>query len=471
MVRNSIKKRIFPQIILYYLFTVIIFYSPLDLSSGYAQEGGNTSIDTVLQNYNIEELLKIKEYLENYREKLIQEQVLEQQKGIEVSKDFLQKSRIDIENQDQILIRIAEYYIEEESDLYAARVEAYNQEYDKYEQQLQDYQDGKLKVEPLAPTFPRRNYNRAITIYDIILTEFPESELIDDALYNKAYLLGDMGEEIAAQEVYQALIDKYPESDYVPEAYMHLAEFYFQPKLGQGREETIRNLNKAAQLYKNVLKFKESDRYTDALYKLGWSYYRLAGADPKHYSDAILYFTLVVQDIEKFQELDPEGKYIKANIKPEALQYIAACFVDTAYTEDGVNKANNYIGNLGKPDFGVDILKGMGDLYARIVEYDNSIRAYNTLLEVYPDYAYAPLIQKKIGDVYAEDQEIQSAYNAREQLYNRYNPKTQWYANIELSDMDERIIILDQATNYSEEALRSNLIFQLNQSQQPCHHR
>ena len=466
MVIISTKKRIFPQIFLFFLFTVIGLYSPFNLESGYAQESGGTRIDSVLQNYNIEELLKVKEYLENYRESLIQEQNLEQQKGIEVSKDFLQKSRIDIENQDQILIRIAEYYIEEESDLYATRVETYNQAYDEYEKRLQDYQDGKLEVEPLAPTFPRRNYDKAITIYDVILTEFPESELVDDALYNKAYLMGDMGEEIAAQEVYQELIDKYPESDYVPEAYMHMAEFYFQPKLGQGREETIRNLNKAAQLYKNVLKFKESERYTDALYKLGWSYYRLAGADPKHYSESILYFTLVVQDIEKFQEIDPEGKYIKANIKPEALQYIAACFVDTSYTEDGVKKANNYIGNLGKPAFGVDIFQDMGDLYARIVEYNNSIRAYNTLLGVYPNYSYAPLIQKKIGDVYAEDQEIQSAYNAREQLYNRYNPKTQWYANIELSDLDERIFILDQATNYSEEALRSNLIFQLNQAQE-----
>lgn len=466
MVITSTKKRLFPQIFIIFAVIAVILFTPCTIKTTYAQENDVAQIDTVLLKYNIEELLKIKEYLENYREKLIQEQALEQQKGIEVSKEFLQKTRIDIENQDQILIRIAEYYIEEESDFYGLRVEEYNRKYDEYEKQLQDFQDGKLKAEPLAPTFPRRNYDKAITIYDIILTTFPESDLIDDALYNKAYLLGEMDEEIASQEVYQELIDKYPESKYVPEAFMHLAEYYFQPKLGQDREETIRNLNKAAQLYKNVLKFKESERYTDALYKLGWSYYRLAGSDPEFYSDAILYFTLVVQDIEKFQELDPEGKFVKANIKPEALQYIAACFVDTSYTDDGVNKASNYIENLGKPKFGINILESMGDLYARIVQYDEGIRAYTTLLVVYPDYAYAPLIQKKISDVYLEDQEFEAAYNSREKLYNEYNPKSSWYANIELSEMEDRILILDEATKYTEEALRSNLIYQLNKPKQ-----
>ncbi len=453
---------IFPQISLKFIPLVIMGIFLLTPLSVFAQRMELQVLDTVLQKYNIEDLLKIKDYLENFREKLIQEQTAEQQKGIEISKEFLEKSRTDVANQDRILVRIAEYYIEQEADQYELAVEAYNQDYDDYEKKLTDFQAGKLKVEPVAPQFPRRNYEKAIAIYDIILINFPESDLADDGLYNKAFLLGEMGEEIAAQEVYQELIDKYPESNYVPEAYMSMAEHFFQPRLGQGREETIRNLNKAAQLYKNVMKFKESSRYTDALYKLGWTYYRLAGANPRSYNDAVLYFTLVVQDIEKHKDIDPEGRLVKANIKPEALQYIAACFVDTSYTLTGVAKARNYIETLGKPSFGVDIMADMGDLYARIVDYNNAIVAYTALLEMYPDYAYAPLIQKKIADVFIEDQKTPQAYTARASLYENYNPKTEWYSRIELSDLKDRILILDQATNYTEEALRSNLISQLN---------
>lgn len=457
----------FPQISFSFFLTGIIFYFSFSACQLlFAQEVNVTTMDTVLKKFNIEELLKLKEYLENYREKLIQEQSLEQQRGIEISQEFLQKTRMDIANQDQILIRIAEYYIQEEEDNYQFAVEAYNTNYDRYEQELQEFQEGKRKVEPQAPKFPRKNHEKAISIYDIILVNFPESDLADDAVYNKAFLLREMGEEEASQKTYQELIDKYPESSYVPEAYMHMAEFYFQPKLGQDREETIRNLNKAAQLYKNILKYKESTRYTDALYKLGWTYYRLAGADPQYYNDAILYFTLTVQDIEKFEKIDREGRLVKANIKPEALQYLAACFVDTSYTRDGVRKAETYIEGLGKPSFGVDILANMGDLYARIVDHINSIRAYNTLLQMYPDYAYAPLIQKKVADVYLEDQKFNDAYAARENLYEKYNPKTEWYSKIELSDLEDRVLILDQATNFSEQALRTNLIYQLGKAQE-----
>ena len=183
-------------------------------------------------------------------------------------------------------------------------------------------------------------------------------------------------------------------------------------------------MNKAAQLYRNVLSFRDSPRYDEALYKLGWSYYRLAAADPQHYQDAILYFTMVVRDVEKFKDLDPDGKYVKANIKPEALQYIAASFVDSSYTRDGVGKARMFLNQLGNPSFGIDIFANMGDLYARIVDYPKSIYAYETLLNVYPDYEFAPRIHKKIADVYLEGQQFEKAYEERDQLFRNYNPKS-----------------------------------------------
>ena len=462
-IRRKIFEK-FPQLMKIFLYSLVtLFIIP---TAGYSQRNESLQLpDSVLKKFNIEDLVKIKKLLERERERLMNEQQQEQQRGIELSKDFLSQTRAENENQDMILIRVAEYYIDEASRNYDDEVAAYNRAYEEYEKKLAEFEAGNLKVEPVAPQFPRRNYEKAIGLYDLILTNFSESELADDALYNKAYLLGEMAEEEASKEVYQELIDKYPESEYIPEAYMHLAEFYFQPKLGQDREETIRNLNKAAQLYKNVLKFKDSPRYADALYKLGWTYYRLAAADPNYFNDAIIYFTFVVQDIEKFQQLDPEGKFVKANIKPEALQYIAASFVDTSYTKRGVAKAEGFIQNIGMPEFGVDILGDMGDLYARIVDYDNSILAYSTLLQMYPDYAYAPRIGKKIADVYLENQEPSQAYMEREKLFQGYNPKTEWYANIELSDLKDRILILDEATQLTEEALRANIIYQLNMAE------
>ncbi len=460
------KMKYIPQILkksAFYLLFLFCLMFPLQM---FAQEGTVDVADSALQKFTIEDLVKLKKMLEAEKERLIRKQEEDLQRGVMLSKEFLNKTREENENQDLILIRVAEYYIEEALDAHDRAVEQYNKEYEEYEKQLEAYNAGKLKIEPKPPVFPKKDYSKAIAVYDLILNNFPESELADDALYNKAYLLGEMEETRLSQHVYEELIDKYPESKYTPEAYMHLAEYYFQPKLGQSRDETIRNLNKAAQLYKNVIKFKDSPRYDEALYKLGWTYYRLAAVDPNYYSDAILYFTLVVRDVEKNRSLDPEGKYVKTNIEPEALQYIAASFVDTSYTKDGISKARHFIERLGLPEYGVDILSHMGDIYARIVDYDNSIRAYRTLLEVYPDYAHAPMIRKKIADVYLEAQQPEMAYKERQILFQEYNPHTEWYANLEQSDIKDRILVLDEANRLTEEALRSNIIYQLSMAQQ-----
>lgn len=439
--------------------TILLFF--LSPSGIFSQESGISLEDTTLQKFSTEELVKLKKMLEQERQRLIQKQEKDLQRGIDLSKDFLNQTREENEKQDIILIRVAEYYVDEADEAYTKAMEDYNKRYDEYENQLKLFDEGKLKAQPQPPQMPRKDYSKAIAIYDLILKNFPESEMADDALYNKAFLLGQMGEAKASQQVYQELLENFPESSYAPEAYIHLADYYFQPRLGEDRNTIIRNLNKAAQLYKNVLKYKESPRYDEALYKLGWTYYRLAADNPNYYSDAITYFAMVVQDVEKFKKIDPEGKYIKANIEPEALQYLAASFVDTTYVRDGVGKARAFIEYLKKPSYGVDILADMGDLYARIVKYENSIRAYRTLLEMYPDYAYAPRIRKKIADVYLEANQPEMAFQERQELFDNYNPKTEWYTNLEQSDRPDRIVALDEATNLTEEALRANIIYQL----------
>ena len=91
MPRNSNMIQRHPQIslrtLIIWLVVSLFFLPAIQLL---AQQEQVTTVDTVLEKFNIEELLKLKEYLENYREKLMQEQALEQQKGIEISQEFLQ---------------------------------------------------------------------------------------------------------------------------------------------------------------------------------------------------------------------------------------------------------------------------------------------------------------------------------------------------------------------------------------------
>lgn len=418
--------------------------------------------DSALKAFSVEELVKLRKILAKERENLIKRQAQSQERGLEISKEFLDISKEENANQDKILVRVAEYYYEEARTEYQARMEEYDRAFEEYEKQLEAFRKGELKVEPIEPVQPHYDFQKAIAIYDLIIQNFPESDLVDDAYYNKAFLLKEMGETLAARQVFQTIIDLFPESSYAAEAYINLAESYFIPEPGDTQEETISKLNKAIQLYKNVLQFKDSPRYLEAMYKLGWSYYRLAESNPDYYTDAIVYFVAVVRDIERLKELDPTGELVRADVEPEALDFIAASFIDPNYKRGGIQNVTEFLSKLGKPKYGIPILENMGNRYAKITFWEESINAYQQLLNMYPDYAYAPTIQKKIADAYLSDGQQDRAFEQRRILFENYNPKSEWYHDLERRDIPDRIAALDNAYRITEEALRTNIFYLYN---------
>jgi len=413
--------------------------------------------DSSLSIYSVEDLVKIRKILASEREKLLDSQEKIRERGVDVTREFLGKTKEENSNQDKILIRVAEYYIEEEDLEFERRFDEYDEKYLEYERQQKAFENGELSVSPAEPLQPKQNYEKAIAIYDLIIKNFPESDLVDDAYYNKAYLLEEMEETVASRQIFQTIIDEYPESKYAPEAYMKLAESFFYPEPGDSLSTTILKLNKAIQLYKNVLEYKDSPRYDEALYKLGWSYYRLAGENPDYYTEAIIHFMAVVQDIDRLKELDPTGEIVRADVKPEALQFIAASFIDPNYAKSGVDNARGFIEKLERPQFGIDVMENMGDRYAKITKWNEAISAYSQLLDMYPGHAYAPRVQKKIADAFIADEQFERAFEERKMLFESYNPKSEWYAQLEQRNIEGRIAALDEAYRITEEAFRTNI--------------
>ncbi len=448
--------RAFPFYLRYVLGTMLLASLCVVLP---ARAQKNLLSDSSLTAFSVEDLVKIRKVLSAERERLIRRQEKIRDRGVEVTEEFLDQTREENSNQDKILIRVAEYYIEEAELDFERRFEEYERQYDLFERQLEAFQRGELKVEPREPEQPQRNYQQAISIYDLIIANFPESDLVDDAYYNKAFLLSEMEEETAARQIFQKIIDEYPESQYAPEAYMMMAESFFFPSITDNKQETILKLNKAIQLYKNVLQYKDSPRYDEALYKLGWSYYRLAGENPDYYTDAIVYFLAVVKDIERLQGLDGTGRLVRTDVKPEALQFIAASFIDPSYKKSGVPALRGFLERLDIPSYGIDILENMGDRYGKITQWEDAINAYSTLLSMYPDYRFAPRVQKKIADAYIADEKYAQAFAERAKLFENYNPRSEWYAVVEQSNFDDRITALDEAYRITEEAFRTNITY------------
>ncbi len=385
---------------------------------------GLSEVDSTFWSLSLPEIQNYRAYYIQELEMLQEEKRTLIQRGIEDGERLLQM-RYDDNIVDEILVRLADLYYYREKDDYLTRMQLYDEHLTLYEQGV---------VQEL-PEEPQLNCQHSLAIYQRIIDEFPQSELTDDAFYNKAFLLEEMGRSKEANQVYIHLIDAYPGSQYVPEAYMRLGEYYFNPP--------INDLINAIYFYDQVLNYRDNPRYDEALYKLGWSYYRLS-----QYPEAISYFTTLIENQQIVQKINPAGMELRADLIDEAVEYVSISFIDFG----GVHNILEYLSKINHPEWGAKALRMMGDIYmVEQEEYLNAVTAYEALLDYAPYSSEAPAIQKKIIDCYDMMDNQEDAIVSRQQLFSKYRAEGEWWNQIE----DEEAKL--QAYGLAEQALRENI--------------
>ena len=118
------------------------------------------------------------------------------------------------------------------------------------------------------PPEPMKSYAPSIALYQRLITGFPDYQFTHGIHYLLAYCLGEMGQGQEAQAAYQALIERFPASPYVPEAWVRLGDWYFD-------EVEANSLLQAADAFSKMYAYPEHPLYARAIYKLGWTYYRM----------------------------------------------------------------------------------------------------------------------------------------------------------------------------------------------------
>jgi len=299
-----------------------------------------------------------------------------------------------------ILLRLAQLYFEQANDEYLERMA----EYEKLEEQLME-EGGDVELPPM----PRRDYSKSIEIYRKILERYPNYEHADGAAYLLAYCLAEQGDEDSAKTIYEQLIEKYPDSPYVPEAHVRLGEHYFNRN----------QYDRAIEQYELVLNYPVSSFYDKALYKLGWSYYLL-----NRYDEAISYFTKVIDFYE-------EGRGRRAvrgeDLKAESMTYIAICFAEKHPFGGGEQEAAEYFASIGSRPWEREILVRIGDVYFESASYFGARSAYNAALERFPLHPDNPAVWKKIVECYEREGDYDLAIEERERFAERFGPGTEWW--------------------------------------------
>jgi TolA-binding protein len=197
----------------------------------------------------------------------------------------------------------------------------------------------------------------------ISATKFPKFDRMDEVLFKLAYLLTSVKKEEQARVYFLRLIKDYPNSKYIPDAYLSFAEYYFDKG----------EMDAALKFYEKVEQFPKSSVYPYAVYKKGWCYVNLGD-----YKTALETFVAVVR-------MTQEGKVGINAAQKQALQKEAKKDIVKAYAHvGGPDKAWEFFQRTGG-DFAPKMMEALAELYWEQGKFPDSTRVYRKVISMNMD--------------------------------------------------------------------------------------
>jgi TolA-binding protein len=352
--------------------------------------------------------------------------------AIAVFEAFLQRYPNDPTYSADASFRLAELYFERGQD-------DYNLAMDHYQQQVKEFQAGALKEEPHPPIY---DFKQAVALYRHMLESWPSYRFADAVSYLLGYCEEQQGNHAEAERAFAYLIEHFPKSRFVPEAWMRQAEYAFDDV-----QNPTASLHAAVAAYKRVLEFPDQPLYDKAMYKLGWAYYRL-----DEFQSAVEAFARLLDYYAKGEAGEKTN-----DLQNEALQYAAISFADESW--GGVERAKAFFRAYGDRPYERDIFKRMGDIFYDQTKAEAAVAAYKRAIELDPLHPDAPLIQAKIVQTWERDRAFDKQTLERDRLVLAYGKGSPWYkAN---KDNAEALLAVRDLT---EQALRDAAIYHLQQA-------
>src|SRR5690554_3552147 len=226
----------------------------------------------------------------------------------------------------------------------------------------------------------------AVQLYVEIYQNYPNFEELDKVLFYLGSNLNELGRGDEAREIFKRLIRDFPNTKYVPNVLLSFGEYYFN---NDDAEQALRAYQKATQ-------FKNSDIYSYARYKEGWSYFNLDRKDK-----ALAIFI----DVLKYAEKHPE--------QPTSKSLIAQTRKDIVRTYSHIgnpDKAIPFLQEISNDDreTWISLAERLAIHYSDMGNTTDSTRMYRQLIKLNTtsvktiDYQYEIVRNQTISNAYNE---------------------------------------------------------------------
>ncbi|MCK6528900.1 tetratricopeptide repeat protein [Myxococcota bacterium] len=351
------------------------------------------------------------------------------QEAIDQLKEILKNPAIAGSQKAEMLMRLADLYWEQSKDEAFQEMEEFEKTYDEWFNLPPDEQAKRGQPKP-DNTRSQQYTRKAIANYQNILQNYPNYPRIDEAMFYLAFALNDIGDQKEGLEYYNQLVKQYPQSQYVPDAYNAIGEYYFDNN----------NAYKALQAYRKAASFKDTKIYTFALYKLGWCYYNVG-----EFREAIETMKRVVAETDRITQAAGKAD-TGISLKEEALKDLVLFFSE----EGDLEEAKEYFTKYGQKKYYRDMLKRLASVYGEQGKIDLSVETYRTLIKEEPLAKDNPEYQNAIIKAMWSRDRFNDAQVEIDRLVSEYGKGSRWSQ----ANADDRSS-MEQANEYIERNLRT----------------
>lgn len=211
-----------------------------------------------------------------------------------------------------------------------------------------------------------RNFRQQlIRTFEVLVSDHPQYNRMDAVLFYLAFAYQDSNDMTNARRVYLNLIQRFPNSQYVPNAYLSFAEFFFE----QGAME------EAQQFYNRVIAINtpENQVYGYALYKLAWVYFNL-----QNYEESLNTFFRVIEYARQHPE-NPSVAPLLRSARGELVTAYGAVYGVTRplRPSEALNTFRRYAADENNA---FEMLERLAELYQDNGQWPNSIAVYHELM-------------------------------------------------------------------------------------------
>ncbi len=211
---------------------------------------------------------------------------------------------------------------------------------------------------------------------------------------------------------FQIILDRYPRSRYVADAWMAIAEYRFYEQ---------QNYKSSLEAYEQVLKHPKSQLYDLALFKTAWCYWKLGDT-----TRSAMRFKDVLDLAKKKAGRTEADQKRAAELQGQALDYLVELF-----TEDDTKSAHDafeFLAQIGGKAYSQKVLKQLADTVFDQTRYERAVEAYQLLIDLDPNNPDAPDYAGKIVEAYQLLGDTKTAVAQMRKLAGDYGAKSPWAA-------------------------------------------